>query len=133
VEKAMEDALAREVSKLRGRLRPLNVIGNVAPLVGLLGTVVGMIMAFYMASTAGLGKPELLAQGIYLALLTTAAGLIIAIPSVLFAAYFNSRIDVFMRDMDEQLMEVMPSFSRMENGSFTPEAARGNELVAAGS
>lgn len=115
VEKAMEDALAREVSAIRGRVRPLSIVGNVAPLVGLLGTVIGMIMAFYTASQEGLsGKAESLAQGIYLALLTTAGGLTIAIPSMLFAAYFNGRIERYMREMDEQLMEVFPCFALME-------------------
>ena len=115
VEKAMEDALSREVSKVRGRIRPLTVIGNVAPLVGLFGTVVGMIMAFYNASANdGLGKAETLAQGIYLALLTTAAGLAIAIPSMLFAAYFNGRLERYMREMDEILLEVIPNFAVME-------------------
>lgn len=115
VEKAMEDALAREVAAMRGKVRPLNVIAAVAPLVGLLGTVVGMIMAFRTASLQGLGgRAELLAEGIYLALLTTAAGLTIAIPALLGAAYFNTRIDQFMREMDERLMTMIPCFARMQ-------------------
>ncbi|MEO8498146.1 MAG: MotA/TolQ/ExbB proton channel family protein, partial [Planctomycetota bacterium] len=70
VEKAMEDAAAREMAELRAKIHPLRTIGNIAPLVGLLGTVVGMIIAFHTASQAGLGKAELLAKGIYMALLT---------------------------------------------------------------
>ena len=115
VEKSMEDAVAREMASLRGRVRPLSVIGSVAPLVGLLGTVVGMIIAFFNASQAGLGKAELLAEGIYLALLTTAAGLSVAIPCVLLAAMFNSRVERYMLEIDEQLMETMPFLARMEN------------------
>lgn len=114
VEKAMEDAALREMASLRSRARPLGVIGSVAPLVGLLGTVVGMIMAFQTASQEGTGKAELLAEGIYLALLTTAAGLSIAIPCLLLAAYFHGRAEKFMREIDEQLMEVMPCFAEME-------------------
>lgn len=118
VEKSMEDALAREVAALRSRVRPLNVIGAVAPLVGLFGTVIGMILAFRTASVEGLGgRAELLAEGIYLALLTTAAGLTIAIPCLLFAAYFNDRIDKFMREMDERLMTTIPCFARMEGNA----------------
>lgn len=113
VEKSMEDAVAKEIAGLRGSVRPLSVVGNVAPLLGLLGTVVGMIDAFRVASQAGLGKAELLAQGIYLALLTTAAGLMIAIPAVLLAAFFNNRIDKFMWEADTYLMETMPSFAAM--------------------
>jgi len=114
VEKAMEDAAAREVSSIRSKTRPLTVIGSVAPLVGLLGTVVGMILAFHTTSQEGTGKAELLAEGIYLALLTTAAGLTIAIPCMLLAAYFNAKLERYMREIDEQLMEAMPAFAEME-------------------
>jgi len=115
VEKAMEDAAAREMGAMRSRNRLLSVVGSVAPLVGLLGTVVGMIFAFRVSSQAGLGKAELLAEGIYLALMTTAAGLTIAIPCLLLVAWFNGRVERYMREMDENLLEVMPSFTRMEN------------------
>jgi biopolymer transport protein ExbB len=119
VEKSMEDAIAREMSGMRGRNRPLNVIGSVAPLVGLLGTVVGMIFAFRTTSQAGLGKAELMAEGIYLALMTTAAGLTIAIPCLLLVAWFNSRVDRMVREIDEQLLETMPCFARMETTAGT--------------
>lgn len=112
VEKAMEDAAAREMAELRSRVRPLSVLGSVAPLVGLLGTVVGMIQAFYTASEGGLGgRGESLAQGIYLALLTTAAGLAIAVPSVMLAAFYNAKIERTFREIDLHLTEVLPSFS----------------------
>jgi biopolymer transport protein ExbB len=115
VEKAMEDAAARELSALRGRIRPLTVLGSVGPLVGLLGTAVGMILVFRTASQVGhLGKAELLAEGIYLKLETTVAGLIVAIPSVLFAALFNARTEKFIRLIDEHLMQAIPCFIRME-------------------
>ncbi len=120
VEKAMEDATIRELAAMRARNRPLSVIGNVAPLVGLLGTVVGMIFAFKISSQSGLGKAELLAEGIYLALLTTAAGLTIAIPCLLLAAWFNAKAERFAREIDEILLETMPSFARMENSPLAP-------------
>ena len=97
VEKAMEDAAARELGVLRSRVRPLTVLSSVGPLVGLLGTAVGMILVFRTASEVGPGKAELLAEGIYLKLETTVAGLIVAIPSVLFAAVFNSRSEKLLR------------------------------------
>jgi biopolymer transport protein ExbB len=120
VEKAMEDAAARELSEVRSRSRVLNVLGTVAPLVGLHGTVVGMIFAFYTSSKAGLGKAELLAEGIYLALLTTAAGLTIAIPSLLLVAWFHTRAERYFREIDEALMETFPSFARMETAGAGP-------------
>jgi biopolymer transport protein ExbB len=121
VEKAMEDAAARELGELRSRVRPLTVLSSVGPLVGLLGTAVGMILVFRTASQVGPGKAELLAEGIYLKLETTVAGLIVAIPSVLFAAVFNSRTEKLLRRVDEQLMETIPCFARMEhNGADRP-------------
>ncbi|MCP4505206.1 MAG: MotA/TolQ/ExbB proton channel family protein [Fuerstiella sp.] len=114
VEKAMEDAAVREMGALRSRVRPLAVAGSVVPLIGLLGTVVGMIIAFKTASQAGLGKGEMLAQGIYMALVTTAAGLSIAIPSLLCAAFFNGKIEQFFREIDVALMSTFPCFARVE-------------------
>ncbi len=115
VEKAMEDAAARELAILRARVRPLTVLSSVGPLVGLLGTAVGMILVFRTASEVGPGKAELLAEGIYLKLETTVAGLLVAIPSVLFAALFNARSEKLLRRVDECLMETIPCFVRMEN------------------
>jgi biopolymer transport protein ExbB len=126
VEKAMEDAAARELGALRGRVRPLTVLSSVGPLVGLLGTAVGMILVFRTASQVGPGKAELLAEGIYLKLETTVAGLLVAIPSVLFAALFNSKSERMLRRIDECLMETIPCFIRMEHkGTERPLAHSG--------
>jgi len=96
-EKAVEDAGAREVRRLSTNLRPLVVIAVIAPLLGLLGTVLGIIQAFTnVAYRSGLGRPELLAGGIAQALVTTAAGLIIAIPCQAAYYYFRGRIDRFV-------------------------------------
>jgi biopolymer transport protein ExbB len=131
VEKAMEDAAAREMGELRSRVRPLSVMGSVAPLVGLQGTVVGMIQAFYTASAGGLGgRGESLAQGIYLALLTTAAGLAIAIPCVMLASFYNGKIESAFREIDLHLSETLPSFSAAERPS---ETFHGEEREAASS
>ena len=78
VEKAMEDAIAEQSARLFRRIEYLSVIGNIAPMVGLLGTVVGLIMAFYeVASTQGAAGAGELASGIYHALVSTVAGLIV--------------------------------------------------------
>ena len=129
VEKSMEDATVREMAVLRSRIRPLNVVASVAPLVGLLGTVVGMIMAFRMASQAGLGKAELLAEGIYLALETTVAGLVIAIPCLLFAAMFHGRTERFLREIDVVLMDALPCFDDMQRPDGPRSASSGNPLL----
>lgn len=113
VEKGMEDAAARELGVLRSSVRPLTVLSSAGPLVGLLGTAVGMILVFRTVSQSGLGEAKLLAEGIYLKLETTVAGLIVAIPSLLFAAVFNSRSEKLLRRVDECLMETIPCFIRM--------------------
>ena len=117
VEKAMEDAALREAGAQRSRNRMLGVIATVAPMVGLLGTVVGMILAFRVTSQAGTGKAELLAEGIYLALLRTAFGLLIAVPSLLCAHWFNTRVDRYLREMIDVLQETIPTFADMERSA----------------
>lgn len=106
-EKAVEDAGAREVDRLSANLRPLVVIGMISPLLGLLGTVWGMIESFSMISSGdGLGSPEALAGGISQALVTTAAGLSVAIPVNAAYYWFRSRIDHFVRQTEDLYVEV---------------------------
>jgi len=106
-EKAVEDAGSREVDRLSANLRPLVVIGMIAPLLGLLGTVWGMIESFATISSGdGLGSPESLAGGISQALVTTAAGLVVAIPAQAAYYFFKSRIDGFVRRTEDLYAEV---------------------------
>jgi biopolymer transport protein ExbB len=101
IEKAVEDAGSREVRKLNANLRPLSVVITIAPLLGLLGTVWGMVVAFIqIASAEGLGKPEQLADGISQALITTVAGLVIAIPTQAAYYWFRGRIDRWVREAE---------------------------------
>ncbi len=100
VEHAMEDAGAREVDRMKRSLKPLSMIATVAPLLGLLGTVYGMIGAFQAATNAGVGKADVLAQGIYEALVTTAAGLTLAIPVLIIYLILNNRVDAMVDDLD---------------------------------
>ncbi len=106
-EKAAEDAGKREIGRLASGLRPLVVVATIAPLLGLLGTVWGMIEAFAnIASKDGLGRPELLAGGISQALVTTAAGLAVAIPTQAFYYYFRGRIDRFARLAEDTQLRI---------------------------
>ncbi|MCL4157087.1 UNVERIFIED_CONTAM: hypothetical protein GTU68_055810 [Idotea baltica] len=106
-EKAAEDAGRRELTRLASGLRPLVVVATIAPLLGLLGTVWGMIEAFAnIASKDGLGRPELLAGGISQALVTTAAGLAVAIPTQAFYYYFRGRIDRFARLAEDTQLRI---------------------------
>jgi len=94
VEKASEDAMADQSARLFRKIEYLSVIGNIAPMLGLLGTVIGMIVAFReVADTQGAARAADLAEGIYLALVTTVEGLIVAIPSLAVFAVFRSRVD----------------------------------------
>ncbi len=129
VEKAIEDAVLRESVAQRSRNRSLGVIAAIAPMVGLLGTVVGMILAFRVTSQAGTGKAELLAEGIYLALLRTAFGLVIAVPSLYFANFFNNRVERYTREMIDILEETVPAFAAMDRGSESGEVRRVNPIA----
>jgi biopolymer transport protein ExbB len=89
--KAMETAAADEMKRMRRFLGILDTMITVAPLLGILGTVTGIITAFNLLGAAGIQQPQLATTGIAQALITTAAGLFIAIPSIIPFNYFNSR------------------------------------------
>jgi biopolymer transport protein ExbB len=98
------------VSGLERYLNTLGTIASVSPLLGLLGTVLGMIDIFAVINEAGVGHAGLLAGGIAKALITTAAGLMVAIPALLFHRFFNSKVNKLAIGMEEQalrLVEVM--------------------------
>ena len=91
-----------ELARMRAGLRPLEVIGTVAPLLGLLGTVLGMIAAFRALQAAGPGAdPAVLAGGIWEALLTTAAGMAVAIPATVALTWFESVAEAAQADMED--------------------------------
>ena len=99
---AMEDAAGREAEKIKRSVRPLSVIAGVCPLLGLLGTVYGMIDAFQRtAAEGGSAKTADLADGIYQALISTAAGLTIAIPVLLLFQWLSTRADRAIDHIDE--------------------------------
>jgi len=90
IEKAMEEASTEEVASYLLPINTVNIIAVVSPMLGLLGTVSGMIKAFFNISLGGMGKPEMLASNIGEALITTEAGLIVAIPAMAFYFYFKN-------------------------------------------
>lgn len=103
IEQAVLDGGQREVSHLRRNLRVLNAVATVSPLLGLLGTVLGMIYTFQKiaSDSTGMGNAEQLAAGISMALLTTAAGLTVAIPALLSYLYFVGRVDRLVGEIDD--------------------------------
>jgi biopolymer transport protein ExbB len=116
VEHAVAEASEREAERLFGNVRWLNLIAAVAPLTGLLGTVWGMIRAFYDTTqmAAGQNKADFLAEGIYIALVTTLGGLVVAIPAAVFAHYFEGRVIKLFHEIDELLFNLMPQIERYE-------------------
>lgn len=132
VERATSESCDREASRLYGNVRWLNLVAAVAPLIGLFGTVWGMIQAFFRTTqlTAGQNKSVFLAEGIYVALVTTLGGLAVAIPAAIFAHYFEGRIQSLFYRIEELLFNLMPQIERFEGrlrlnqGEFTGGAGR---------
>ena len=129
VEKAIEDALAEQSARLFRKIEYLSVIGNIAPMVGLLGTVTGMIFAFQrVASTQGSAGAGELAEGIYQALVTTVGGLIVAIPSLAAFAIFRNRVDQLVAEAAYLAQHVFTPLKRRRRafkGAPTPPPVDG--------
>ena len=113
VMKAIENQGLIELSRLEKGLVVLSTLMNVAPLLGFLGTVIGMIIAFQSIEAAGEVEATLVAGGIKVALLTTAAGLVIAIPVSIAHNYFVSRIDALVIDMEESAQKMVDALHNM--------------------
>jgi len=113
LEKAIEDAGAKEVAAMRRNCKVLSVTASVSPLLGLLGTVVGMIKAFMTVASSeeALGRTELLASGIYQALVTTATGLCIAIPSLVLYYLFIDKVERLVIEMDNITLDLVDRMS----------------------
>ncbi len=116
VEHAVAEASEREASRLYGNVRWLNLATGVCPLLGLFGTVWGMIRCFFDTTQlqAGQNKAQFLAEGIYVALVTTLGGLAVAIPAAILAHYFEGRIQGLFHQIDELLFNLLPQVERYE-------------------
>lgn len=108
VREDVERIALREVGKLRSFMRPLEAIVQIAPLLGLFGTVIGMIEAFQTLQSAGSeADPAVLAGGIWVALLTTAVGLAVAIPLAFVVSWFDGRIEAERLSMQEAITSLL--------------------------
>lgn len=117
IEEALSNAASTELAFLDRGMLVLAAIANVAPLLGFLGTVVGMIVAFNAIKQLGEVDPVAVADGISIALITTATGLIVAIPIALFHVFFTNAINRYTRDMEEAanaLVETMMEIDAAE-------------------
>ncbi len=129
LKEAIEEAGRHEVHGLNRFLNALGTIAAITPLLGLLGTVIGMISVFATITSAGVGNPTALAGGISQALMTTAAGLFVAIPSLVFSRYFHRRVDDLVVTMEQESLLLVqtlldPSAHRASPDSERPKVAR---------
>jgi len=117
IEKTMENAAIHEVAHLEKYLAVLATIANIAPLLGFLGTVVGMILAFEVIAEQGLNDPGAVAKGISVALLTTAYGLIVAFVTQPFYNFFTSKVGAYTREIETASNILVETFEEMDQAS----------------
>jgi biopolymer transport protein ExbB len=115
IKEAVEDAGRAVAHELERFLSSLGTIAAVGPLLGLLGTVIGMIEIFGSQTPQG-SNPIVLAHGISIALYNTAMGLIVAIPSLIFYRYFRSKVDSFLVDMESQAVKLIETVHGTRQG-----------------
>jgi biopolymer transport protein ExbB len=111
VERAIEGTGGHEVQSLSKHLRALGALSSIAPLLGILGTVIGMIKAFNVIAVSGSRRPDLIASGISQALITTAAGLCIGIPLFLLYHYLRGRVDQLTWEMEELALDIVENLA----------------------
>ncbi|MEE4331036.1 MAG: MotA/TolQ/ExbB proton channel family protein, partial [Wenzhouxiangella sp.] len=116
IKEAVEDTGRHVVHELERFLNTLGTLAGITPLLGLLGTVVGMIKVFSAIMVHGVGDPNELAGGISEALITTAAGLTVAIPSYFFYRYFRGRVRAFVLEMEQQALMLMQAIEKGQHG-----------------
>ncbi len=112
LKECVEDTGRRVVHDLERFLNTLGTIAGISPLLGLLGTVIGMIKVFSTIMISGVGNANVLAGGISQALITTAAGLTVAIPSYFFYRYFSGRVSDLVLSMEEQAIHLIDCIER---------------------
>jgi biopolymer transport protein ExbB len=115
MKESIEDTGRHVVHELERYLNSLGTIAAITPLLGLLGTVIGMVKVFTAITTHGVGNPAVLAGGISEALLTTAAGLSIAIPSLIGYRYLRGRVDSLVVQMEKEAMKLVDTIHRGES------------------
>jgi len=109
---------------MKRQVRPLSAVATISPLLGLLGTVYGMIGAFQAASAAGAGKADTLATGIYEALVTTAAGLTLAIPVLICHQILIGKIDSIVDEIDDVAVDFLEHVGGNGSGDKKPSARK---------
>ncbi len=111
MKEAIEDTGRHVAHELERFLNSLGTIAAISPLLGLFGTVLGMIKVFSVITTTGVGDPKVLAGGIAEALITTAAGLMVAIPALIFHRYLQARVDSLVLKMESEALRFIEILS----------------------
>jgi len=120
VKEAIEDTGRHVAHELERFLNMLGTIAAVSPLMGLLGTVIGIITAFNAITHDGVGDPKVLSGGIGQALITTAAGLVVAIPSLMGYRYLRGRVDELVIAMEKEALRLVQSLDAQRAGESVP-------------
>ena len=120
IERAMEEKIMAEIPKVKARINYLTLFANISTLLGLLGTIMGLITAFSSISSASESmKQEILASGISMAMLTTAAGLVVAIPCLVGFYVLNNRGDFMIDQMEEKALGLANMLATLKNEERT--------------
>ncbi len=127
MKESIEDTGRHVVLELERYLNTLGTIAAITPLLGLLGTVVGMIQVFSVITSVGVGDPGQLAGGISKALITTAAGISVAIPALFFYRYFRGRVDQLVLDMEQEALKLVDA---IHGGDSADDNHRANKSGA---
>jgi len=123
IKEALEEVGRHEAASLERFLGVIGTVAAIAPLLGLLGTVTGMIRVFQSITVRGVGNPADLASGIWEALITTAYGLVVAIPSLVAYRYLASRADRLVLEMEEDTLELVDVIEQINRAPVAQEAA----------
>ena len=124
MKESIEDVGHHVVRELERYVDTLGTIAAITPLLGLLGTVIGMIKVFAVITAQGVGEPRVLAGGISEALVTTAAGLTVAIPSLLFHRFFRVRVDELVVTMEQEALRMVGALQELRSGRLDEEGIR---------
>ena len=127
---AIEDAGRHVAHDLERYLNALGTVASISPLLGLLGTVTGMIRTFKAITVAGIGHPTAMASGIAEALITTAAGLIVAIPAFVVYRYLRGKVDALVIQMEKESLKLVQAIDRT-SGTRPAAAVQVAEMQAA--
>lgn len=132
VERTAAEASNRETWKLYRNIRPLSLAVTVTPLMGLLGTLQGMIIVFFRMANSPVGEDRVLvlSDGIYLKLITAFSGLLVAVPALFLAHYYEGRVQLLMHDVDDLVESMLPQVEKYEGRLRVSRQSMSHETAA---